>query len=149
MSADPDAARVKPAGKPVFTGACLCGAIRFEARGEPGAFNHCHCVQCQRASGAAMLTWATWPLAAVKMQGGAPARFESSPGVQRSFCPRCGSTLFWQQLRREPAEIDIAAGTLAEADLLTPTDHIFTKSRRRWLPLCDGLPAYQNHRTKP
>lgn len=146
MSADPDAAA--RAGKPVFTGACLCGAIRYEARGEPGAVNHCHCVQCQRASGAAMLTWATWPLAAVRMQG-TPARFESSPGVHRSFCPRCGSTLFWQRLTREPAELDVAAGTVAEADLLRPTDHIFTKSRRRWLPLCDGLPAYENHLRKP
>ena len=145
MSSDPNGVR---AGEPVFAGACLCGAIRYEARGEPSTVNHCHCVQCQRASGAAMLTWATWPLAVVRMLAGAPAHFESSPGVHRSFCPRCGSTLFWQRLAREPAELDIAAGTIDEADRLRPTEHIFTKSRRGWLPLCDGLPAYLNHRQK-
>jgi len=132
----------------VFTGACLCGAVRFEARGEPAGVNHCHCVQCQRVSGAAMLTSATWPLAAVRMLAGPPAHFESSPGVRRSFCARCGSTLFWQRPKGEPAEIAIAAGAIDQADRLRPTEHIFTKSRRGWLPLCDGLPAYLNHRQK-
>jgi hypothetical protein len=132
----------------VFTGACLCGDVRYEARGEPSAANHCHCTQCQRASGAGMVTWATWPLGAVRVRG-KPGAFESSPGVHRSFCPRCGSTLFWRRLAQEPAEIDIAAGTLDEPDRLSPADHIFTNSRRRWLPLCDGLPAYRENRPKP
>ncbi len=136
----------------VFTGACLCGAVRFEARGAPRLVNHCHCLQCQRQSGAAMVTWATWPRAALRVLAGAPADFESSPGVKRSFCPRCGSTLFWRRERERAAraeeEIDVAAGTLDEADRLTPADHIYVKSRRRWMPLCDGLPAYFEHRLK-
>ena len=136
------------ASNTVFTGACLCGAVRYEARGKPMAVNHCHCVQCQRASGAAMVTWATWPRGAVRMLQGAAQDFESSPGVRRSFCARCGSTLFWRREAREGAEIDVAAGTLDAPDLLAPTDHIFVKSRRRWLPLCDGLPAYSEHRPK-
>jgi hypothetical protein len=133
---------------PLFTGACLCGAVRFEAQGAPLGVNHCHCVQCQRASGAAMLTWATWPRAAVRVSRGAAADFESSPGVKRSFCARCGSTLFWRREGRRPEEIDIAAGALDRADALTPQDHIFVKSRRRWMPLCDGLPAYPEARPK-
>lgn len=133
---------------PVFTGSCLCGAVRYEARGTPAAVNHCHCVQCQRASGAAMVTWATWPRAAVRVLRGAAAEFGSSPGVMRSFCARCGSTLFWRQASRRPEEIDIAAGTIDQSDLLAPQDHIFVKSRRRWMPLCDGLPAYSESRPK-
>ncbi len=131
-----------------FTGACLCGAVRFEAQGAPLCVNHCHCVQCQRASGAAMLTWATWPRASVRMLGAAAAEFESSPGVTRSFCARCGSTLFWRREGRRPEEIDIAAGTIDQADALAPREHIFVKSRRRWMPLCDGLPAYPEYRPK-
>ena len=137
----------------VFPGTCLCGAIRYEARGAPARVNHCHCVQCQRQSGAALVTWATWPRAAVRMLQGEPADFESSPGVKRSFCQRCGSTLFWRRVRdrggaREPEEIDIAAGTLDNADKLAPSEHIFVKSRRPWMPLCDGLPAYTESRPK-
>lgn len=133
---------------PLFTGACLCGAVRFEAQGAPIGVNHCHCVQCQRASGAAMLTWATWPRAAVRILRGAAADFESSPGVKRSFCARCGSTLFWRREGRRPEELDIAAGTLDQADALTPLEHIYVKSRRRWMPLCDGLPAYPELRPR-
>jgi hypothetical protein len=139
---------------PVFTGTCLCGAIRYEARGMPIGVNHCHCVQCQRASGAALLTWATWPRARVRVLRGQVADFESSPGVMRSFCARCGSTLFWRRVagerdHPEGGELDIAAGTLDQGDLLEPKDHIFVKSRRRWLPLCDGLPAYAEGRPRP
>lgn len=132
----------------VFTGTCLCGAVRYEARGAPGRVAHCHCIQCQRQSGAAMVTWATWPRASVRVLQGEPADFESSPGVKRSFCQRCGSTLFWRRVlernraARTPEEIDIAVGTLDAADTLAPGGHIFVKSRRRWMPLCDGLPAY-------
>ncbi len=134
----------------VFTGTCLCGAIRYEARGAPLAVNHCHCVQCQRASGAAMVTWAMWPRAGVRIVSGEIADFESSPGVKRSFCARCGSTLFWRREggARGEEEIDVAAGTLDASDLLQPSEHIFVKSRRRWLPLCDGLPAYDEYRPK-
>lgn len=134
---------------PVYTGSCLCGAVRYEARGAPIGANHCHCVQCQRASGAALLTWVTWPRAAVRVLRGEAADFESSPGVKRSFCARCGSTLFWRRVAREREELDIAAGTLDQADQVQPKEHIFVKSRRPWMPLCDGLPAYAESRPKP
>jgi hypothetical protein len=138
------------AAVPVFTGSCLCGAVRYEARGAPRAVNHCHCLQCQRQSGAAMVTWATWPRLSVRVRQGEAADFESSPGIKRSFCARCGSTLFWCRVARERdgGELDIAAGTLDEPDRLAPTEHIFVKSRRRWMPLCDGLPAYREARPK-
>jgi hypothetical protein len=124
-----------------FTGGCLCGAVRFEARGDPRRCGHCHCVQCQRSSGAGMVTWAEWPKETVAVRGEFK-EFESSPGVRRAFCGTCGSTLFWRNLTREKETLDVAAGTLDEPDTLAPTDHIFVKSRRRWMPLGDGLPAY-------
>lgn len=133
----------------VFTGGCLCGDIRYEARGEPTGVNHCHCVQCQRASGAAMATWATWLAADVRFVKGRPTEFASSPGARRGFCAKCGSTLSWRAAEGTPPEIDLAAGSLDDPNPITPRDHIFTKSRRRWLPLCDGLPAYSEHRPKP
>lgn len=132
----------------VFAGGCLCGDIRYEASGRPSSVNHCHCVQCQRQSGAAMATWATWRLADVRFVKGTMSEFESSPGVRRGFCARCGSTLSWRHVTPAAEEIDLAAGTLDDPDLMVPADHLFTKSRRRWLPLCDGLPAYREHRPR-
>jgi len=34
-----------------FTGGCACGAIRYACTAEPLAMHHCHCRDCQRASG--------------------------------------------------------------------------------------------------
>jgi hypothetical protein len=123
-------------------GGCLCGAVRYEAEGDPTFVNHCHCVQCQKASGAAFATWATWPLDRVRLLGDPPRHFESSPGIQRSFCATCGGTLFWRRLDRRPATLDIAAGSLDAPDVLAPSMHIFVKSRRRWVVLDDRLPSH-------
>ena len=35
------------------TGKCLCGAVRFEALGEPELIHACHCKNCQLMSGSA------------------------------------------------------------------------------------------------
>ena len=41
-----------------LTGGCLCGAVRYEAGWPPNWSAHCHCRDCQRASGAAFATYA-------------------------------------------------------------------------------------------
>ncbi|MGE5337814.1 MAG: GFA family protein, partial [Gemmatimonadota bacterium] len=38
-------------------GSCLCGAVGFEFELPPKWVAHCHCTQCQRAHGAAFVTW--------------------------------------------------------------------------------------------
>ena len=36
----------------VYSGRCLCGAIKFEARGKPKGIFWCHCDSCRRHTGA-------------------------------------------------------------------------------------------------
>ena len=38
--------------KPVLTGGCQCGAIRFALKAAPAKVSICHCRMCQKASGA-------------------------------------------------------------------------------------------------
>ena len=98
----------------VRTGACLCGAVRYRAREPLRPVIRCHCNQCQRWSGhvvAATQAGRDWLEIA---DGGELRWFESSPGIRRGFCGRCGSSLFWDD--SGTASVSIMAGTPRSAD---------------------------------
>ena len=55
-------------------GGCLCGAVRYRAQGQPNNVTNCHYRDCQQAVGAAFVTWAEFPAAAVTWLGRALPR---------------------------------------------------------------------------
>ena len=76
-------------------GGCLCGAIRFEAVGQPGNPHACSCESCRRHTGAPSVGWVEYPRSMLRWTGpgGAPAVYRSSDYSSRAFCPHCGSSL--------------------------------------------------------
>ena len=91
-----------PAPGIVRRGGCLCGAVRYEARGEPVLVGLCHCGDCRRESGSLGLYWADWPPEAVRVEG-VVATFGG-----RSFCPNCGARV----VHLGPHETSLLLGTL-------------------------------------
>lgn len=79
----------------------------------------CACISCRRASGFPIQTWAFIPRSNIFKTNSLPLpsdlgtmqRYESSPGVFREFCNRCGATVFWHCLER-PGVIDVSVGLL-------------------------------------
>ena len=69
----------------LWTGGCMCGAVRFEARGEPIAIGHCHCESCRRHTGTPVVTYVGFLERNVTFQGEERRRYKSSPGVVRAF----------------------------------------------------------------
>jgi hypothetical protein len=126
---------------PSHEGGCLCGAIRYRADADSVARTHCHCRSCRLAAGAPSLAWAVFPSAAFRFTRGEPTRYASSPGVTRTFCGRCGSTLTWQD-DGEARTIDIASATLDDADAFAPTREIWVADKLAWQPLDPTLPHY-------
>jgi len=111
-------------------GGCLCGAIRFTAKGDPFSVSHCHCSLCRKATGLAK---------------GQIKYFRSSAWLERGFCPRCGSSLSSRD-PVDPQRIWFTIGALDAPAKTKPVRHIFAPDRVKWLRLDEGLPR---HKTRP
>ena len=124
----------------IYSGRCLCGAVRFEARGKPRWVLWCHCESCRRHSGAPANVFVSFGNAEVTVTEGSIAGYSSSPGVQRGFCARCGSTLTCAS-DRLPDETHYYVGAFERAGELAPTGELFAGERLPWLHLQDGSPS--------
>lgn len=118
-----------------FTGHCLCGSVRFRAEGAPKWAAYCHCQSCRRQTGAPVSAYAGFESARVTWQG-EPAVYESSPGVRRGFCARCGSTLYYQG-NRWPGETHLHLGVFDRPEAITPAGHAFREERLAWLHIAE------------
>jgi hypothetical protein len=110
---------------------------------------HCHCRQCRKAHGAAFATYVTVGRARFHLVSGAELvrTFASSEPVLRSFCARCGSSLFWDD-RSAPETIDVALGTLDDEPENGPFCHVFVGSKAGWVGIHDDLPQYSEKAPK-
>ena len=97
----------------VLSGSCLCGEVRYRARGPFSLVARCHCVQCRKASGAEFATNASLDRAGFKLVAGAlhVRVHESSPGNHRHFCGDCGSPLY-KTFDDQPDVVRIRLGCL-------------------------------------
>jgi hypothetical protein len=125
----------------VRTGRCLCRAVTFVARGEPRWVAHCHCESCRRATSSPVTTYAGYVRGNVEWTGEKPVEFQSSPGVVRSFCRRCGAPMSYSG-ERWPDEIHLFLPSFDDPNSLRPTAHVNAAEQLAWIHLADGLPRY-------
>ena len=127
----------------MIRGSCLCKRVRFEIHGKPGRASHCHCSMCRKATGAVFGTYADVRIENLKIVSGAELimRYRSSPGVERTFCARCGSTLQYIS-EKNPGVVEVALGTLDDDPGIRVPQHIFVASKAPWFEITDGLPQY-------
>ena len=123
------------------TGGCLCGAVRYRARGAPAWVAHCHCSSCRHTTGAAFATYAGFTSASFDWVKGKPKTFASSPGVTRSFCADCGTPLIYEGARW-PGEKHVLVGTLDRPQDLAPLAHVYMSEALPWVHLADNLPRF-------
>jgi hypothetical protein len=114
-----------------FEGRCLCGAVRFVAKGAPKWVLWCHCDSCRRHSGAPASVFVSFSDDAVTVTHGAIATYTSSAGVERGFCARCGSTLTCTN-QKLPNETHFHVGAFERAGELAPTAELFPRERLPW-----------------
>jgi hypothetical protein len=126
------------------TGRCLCGACVYQIEGEPVVVAHCHCLDCQRLSGAGHSTGAMFGEGGVLLEGPVAShsfRSEADNEVTRLFCSACGSPLFGRNTGM-PGFVTVTLGTMDDPDL-TPQVVVFARSRRAWDVMDEKLPTFQ------
>eukprot|EP00439_Symbiodinium_sp_Y106_P082518 s1601_g21.t4 len=112
---------------------CLCGSVRLRLQEPPIRLMHCHCSMCRRQGGGAFMTWAAYPDSAIEVLQGRRAlrRFNSSDFANRTFCPKCGSTIALNY-HGQLGTTWLAAGMIDGDIGCCPDSHIMLNYKAPW-----------------
>ena len=124
----------------VRMGGCMCGAVRYEVEGEPYQSGLCHCTKCRKLTGSIFSATANWRRSKFKMDG------EIGIYDKRSFCPICGSRLFFML----DDTVEVFIGTLDQApNDIGPMVEVWTTRREPWLPSIPDVRLYDENEHAP
>jgi hypothetical protein len=129
---------------PALTGACGCGAVRFEISAPLVGAAYCHCTRCQRRSGTATQASAKIEPGSLTVTSGESHLKGWAPegGLEKVFCGECGSAL----LARDAATREVSFVRLGAIDGdpgIRPQAHQFVAYAAPWEPIADdGLPRF-------
>jgi hypothetical protein len=131
-----------------FTGQCACGAIRYESTATPVAMLHCHCSDCQRASGGPFSSLVVVPAESFKLLQGSP-RFHPSPSemggmTRRGFCPDCGAPVMVRP-DAAPQIVAIRTTSLDNPSWFKPQMDVWTSDAHPWDEMNSALPRHEKY----
>ena len=127
-----------------YTGGCLCGALRYEAVGEPLGSGHCYCVDCRRASGSGFIPFMGFKAEVVRFTGEARQfRSKAANGGDsvRNRCSVCMSLVFGGEIGKTDS-YTLYAGSLDDPSAFRPTIAIFAAGRPEWAVIPAGLTVF-------
>jgi hypothetical protein len=125
----------------VRKGRCQCGAVSYEYEGPENWVGHCHCQSCRRNTASPFTTYMGVPNRRFRFTGIEPAVYQSSPGVRRLFCQKCGTPVAYSA-DKFPNEIHFYLSALDDASGIEPQFHVFAGEKVPWVELADDLPKY-------
>ena len=127
-----------------FSGGCVCGSIRYVCARAPVAMLNCHCLDCQRSSGAPFASGFIVLVSDVEIAG-TPKTYSVRAGsgslATRSFCSHCGAPLFTRG-EAAPEFMSIRFPTLDSPSEFQPMLDIWTSSAQPWVCLSQAIPHY-------
>jgi hypothetical protein len=128
----------------ITEGSCLCGAVAYEASGQPLFMQSCHCQRCRRARGAAHGTNLFYKMTQFRWIRGTELVSEYKLPEARfhtiAFCRECGSAV--PKVSTERGLAIIPAGGLDTDPPMRPQRHIFVNYKAPWFNITDSLPQF-------
>jgi hypothetical protein len=126
----------------MLTGACECGATRYEVADEVRYAANCHCSRCRASTGTAFKAFAGIEREKLRVTDGADnLLIVGEEDANHTRCGACGSLLF--SVVRDGAYVHVAMGSLVDEPSIRPTEHIFVGSKAPWFEITDDLPQSQ------
>ncbi len=124
------------------SGSCLCGAVQFTVRLPSRWMAHCHCTRCQRAHGAAFVTWVGADAAQAQIDdpGALLKWYVSESGASRGHCSECGSPMFFKS-DQWPGELHVARALFTSPLDREPQMHGYFDTHVGWFHVADNLPT--------
>ncbi len=120
---------------------CACGALKLTFSRPPELTALCHCLACQRRTGAPFSANAFYAIDCADISGPA-SEFtrtgDSGRKVRMYFSPACGSTVYWKA-EASPAWLGVAVGAFADPSFKPPSLSVFEQSKHDWLRLGEAL----------
>jgi len=127
------------------SGGCLCGALRYEAEGEPFSAGYCYCADCRKASGSGFIPFMNFRRDAVRFSGQA-RQFRSMAArggeAVRNSCPICMSLVFGGEIDKSRS-FTIYAGSLDDPSSFRPQVAIFAEGRPAWAVVPSDFPEFE------
>ncbi len=115
---------------------CSCGELKIRVDGDPHATIVCNCTNCQKRTGSAFGVGAYFKDEAVIETTGETRVFQhlsdAGKALKRSFCPNCGSTVFWTA-DFQPGFTGVAVGCFTDPNFPEPTASCWNKSKLNWV----------------
>lgn len=133
-------------------GACLCGAIRYEATIDPGQVRICHCTQCQVQSATSFRVGVLVPKEDFRLLSGTPRVYvktaESGRPRALAFCADCGTSLYGTS-PTDPRQYSLRLGTARQRARLVPTVQIWAGEAMPWLSQIPQIPQVERQSGRP
>jgi hypothetical protein len=127
-------------------GGCYCGALRYQATGDPVFKGQCHCRECQYISGGSPNVVVGMPESGFAYRKGAPKQFrrgDLATPVTREFCAECGTHI----LAKSPALpgfVVVKVGTFDDPAVFgAPQMAIFTIDKQAFPHVPEGIPTFE------
>jgi hypothetical protein len=127
-------------------GGCYCGAVRYEAEGDPAFKGQCHCRECQYISGGHPNVIIGMPETGFAYSKGSPKAFRRGDlenPVTREFCGECGTHLV-SKAPALPGVAMIKVGTFDDPGLFEkPQMAIYTIDKQSFHSIPEGVPTFE------
>ena len=120
---------------------CSCGQLKITCEGDPIRVSICHCLACQRRTGAPYAQQARWSAEKTSVDGRATTFVrvgDSGGSATFRFCPSCGSTVYFE-IDRMPGFIAVPVGAFADPKFPAPILSVYEARKHDWVNVPENV----------